>query len=280
MRVYETAHDHCVLRRPTAVDGRSFLTSHARRASSTRPTTSLPRDCMGSHRRHVMGCGFSTVYGHTQSDDVRPSARQKTFGRKPGSSCRCWRGRARGSHRAQGLRPSTARVYRLRATRTSSTTSAGATRTPPQRAQRPLLLAPAAPGAERRRACPRPRRSSTSPSQTALLFARHRFNDIPAWQKRGVGVYWRDPTRAPARAGAPSPSVQGPPRRPRALPKATTTTPSSAPSSTLSPDGARTVPRASTPRTRVRRVVLRVARHHREALHPPAPSTNTGRRRR
>lgn len=87
MRVYETAHDHCVLPKMhivARIDGRSF--SHLTREGQPfdAPYDERFRDCMVSTLQHVMGSGFSTLYGYTQSDEMSVLFRREdtTFGRK------------------------------------------------------------------------------------------------------------------------------------------------------------------------------------------------------
>lgn len=87
MRVYETAHDHCVLpgmHIVARIDGRSF--SHLTREGQPfdAPYDERFRDCMVSTLQHVMGAGFSTLYGYTQSDEMSVLFRREdtTFGRK------------------------------------------------------------------------------------------------------------------------------------------------------------------------------------------------------
>lgn len=87
MRVFETAHDHCVLpgiHMVARIDGRSFsqLTrvTHALEA----PYDERFRDWMIAAMRHAMGCGFSVVYGYTQSDEISLllHRNERLFGRK------------------------------------------------------------------------------------------------------------------------------------------------------------------------------------------------------
>ena len=87
MRVYETAHDHCVLpgvHMVARIDGRSFshLTRVAQRFDA--PYDERFRDCMVKTLEHVMSCGFSALYGYTQSDEMSVLFRrdESTFGRK------------------------------------------------------------------------------------------------------------------------------------------------------------------------------------------------------
>lgn len=87
MRIYETAHDHCVLpgiHMVARIDGRSF--SHLTRVAHAFEAPYDPRfrDAMVKALVHLMSCGFSVVYGYTQSDEMSVLFRrdESAFGRK------------------------------------------------------------------------------------------------------------------------------------------------------------------------------------------------------
>lgn len=87
MRIYETAHDHCVLpgvHMVARIDGRSF--SHLTRVvhGLEAPYDERFRDAMTATLEHVMSCGFSVLYGYTQSDEMSLLMRrdEALFGRK------------------------------------------------------------------------------------------------------------------------------------------------------------------------------------------------------
>lgn len=73
MRVFETAHDVCVLPEMfmmARIDGRSFtrLTKEVHKFES--PFDERMRDMMVETTRHLMNCGFNVVFGYTQSDEI------------------------------------------------------------------------------------------------------------------------------------------------------------------------------------------------------------------
>lgn len=74
MRVFETAHDLCVLPgiyMVARLDGRSFtrLTKEVHQFEA--PFDARFRDMLLATAEHLMtGCGFSFVYGYTQSDEI------------------------------------------------------------------------------------------------------------------------------------------------------------------------------------------------------------------
>src|SRR5262245_55690687 len=73
MRIFETAHDHCVLPgvyMVARIDGRNFtrLTKEVHQFEA--PYDSRFRDLMCETTAHLMNCGFQTIYGYTQSDEI------------------------------------------------------------------------------------------------------------------------------------------------------------------------------------------------------------------
>ena len=73
MRVYETAHDHRVLPGlwiAARLDGRSFTKLCRERVKFEAPFDERFRDMMIAVTSHLMDCGFKTLYGYTQSDEI------------------------------------------------------------------------------------------------------------------------------------------------------------------------------------------------------------------
>ena len=73
MRVYETANDHCVvpgMYMVARIDGRSFtrLTKEVHQFEA--PFDLRFRDNMVETARHLMNCGFRVIYGFTESDEI------------------------------------------------------------------------------------------------------------------------------------------------------------------------------------------------------------------
>ena len=73
MRVFETAHDYCVLPEvymAARIDGRSFtrLTKEVHKFEA--PFDVRFRDLMVETTKHLMNCGFRVVYGYTESDEI------------------------------------------------------------------------------------------------------------------------------------------------------------------------------------------------------------------
>jgi tRNA(His) guanylyltransferase len=87
MRVYETAHDHCVLPGMYIVarlDGRGFTRLTKELLTLEAPFDIRFRDMMVSTVEHLMTCGFNVIYGYTQSDEISLLFRldEGAFGRK------------------------------------------------------------------------------------------------------------------------------------------------------------------------------------------------------
>lgn len=87
MRVFETSHDHCVL--PgifivARIDGRSFTRLTKELQDFEAPFDVRFRDHMIATTQHLMQCGFSAIYGYTQSDEISLlfARNEQAFGRK------------------------------------------------------------------------------------------------------------------------------------------------------------------------------------------------------
>ena len=88
MRVYETAHDHCVLpgmHMVARIDGRSFSQLTRTTEQFDAPYDERFRDCMVATLEHlVTASGFSVLFGYTQSDELSLLFKrdESLFGRK------------------------------------------------------------------------------------------------------------------------------------------------------------------------------------------------------
>lgn len=74
LRPYETASDRCVppgFFMVARLDGRGFTRlTKERRPEFTRPFDERVRDMMLATTQHLMGCGFTVLYAYTQSDEI------------------------------------------------------------------------------------------------------------------------------------------------------------------------------------------------------------------
>ncbi len=198
MRVYETAHDHCVLpgvHIVARIDGRSFshLTRVAQRFDA--PYDARFRDCMVAAMRHLFSCGFSVLYGYTQSDEISLLFRrdESAFGRKLrkfdsvlAGECSAAFSLALGAHAAFD-----ARVCQL----PRDQDVVDYFRWRQEDAHRNALNGHCywlfrSQGDDDRAATKRLDGVSVAERNEVLFKHGINFNDLPAWQKRGIGAHW------------------------------------------------------------------------------------------
>src|SRR5262245_28065195 len=87
MRVFETAHDHCVLPgiwMVARIDGRGFTRLTREVHQFEAPFDLRFRDLMVATTEHLMNCGYRAIYGYTQSDEISIlfDRNEGVFGRK------------------------------------------------------------------------------------------------------------------------------------------------------------------------------------------------------
>jgi len=73
MRIYETAHDYCVppqVYMVARIDGRNFTRLTKELHPFEAPFDEHFRDYMIETVKHLMQCGFRVVYGYTESDEI------------------------------------------------------------------------------------------------------------------------------------------------------------------------------------------------------------------
>lgn len=200
MRVFETAHDHCVLPGIWIVvrlDGRGFTRLTKEVCAFEAPFDERFRDLMAETVRHLMDVGFRVVFGYTESDEIslvmHPA--ETLFGRKERKLVSVLAGEASGffsvalgrvgcfDGRVSQLpnRPLVIDYLRWRA----------------EDAHRNALGSHCywklrGEGLTAAEATSRLYGLSVG-QKNELLFERGiNFNDLPAWQRRGIGVYWED----------------------------------------------------------------------------------------
>jgi tRNA(His) 5'-end guanylyltransferase len=199
MRLYETAHDYRVLPEVymvARIDGRSFTRLTKDVHAFEAPYDARFRDLMLDTVEHLMDCGFRVVYGYTQSDEISLLFHrdEQAFGRKARKYNSVLAGEASarfslglGSHACFDCRicelpnPGLVRDYfRWRA----------------EDARRNALNAHCywalrKDGRAAGEATDALRDMSVAGKNEMLFRRGTNFNDLPAWQKRGVGL-WRE----------------------------------------------------------------------------------------
>lgn len=213
MRVYETAHDHCVLpgvHIVARIDGRSF--SHLTRdvMAITEPYDPRLRDAMVAALSHLMRCGFSTLYGYTQSDEISLLLRrdEAAFGRKERKLVSVLAGEASASFSlALGVHGAfDARVCQL----PRDEDVVDYFRWRQEDAHRNALNGHCywllrSQGLDDVAATKRLQGVNVAARNELLFQHGVNFNELPAWQRRGIGARWVE-TREDAvdpRSGAP-----------------------------------------------------------------------------
>jgi len=201
MRVFETANDVCVLPglfMVARLDGRSFtrLTKEVHQFEA--PFDPRFRDLMLETAEHLMsGCGFNMVYGYTESDEISLlfGLEENSFGRKLRKliSILASEGSAKFSLALGSLAAFDCRISQL----PSVELVVDYFRWRNEDAHRNALnahgywlLRKQGKGVGEATAA---LKGMSVADKNELLF-RHgvNFNDIPLWQKRGVGLYWEE----------------------------------------------------------------------------------------
>ncbi len=215
MRVYETAHDHCVLpgiHMVARIDGRSFsqLTRSPEHGLDA-PYDTRFRDCMVATLEHlVTASGFSVLFGYTQSDEMSLLFRkdESLFGRKLRKLLSVLAGEASAKFSLAfgALAAFDARISQLPDTEAV----VDYFRWRHEDAHRNALNGHSywllrRQGLDDHAATQQLRGVSVAERNELLFRAGINFNDVPAWQKRGIGVLWEDEEQigTDPRTGAP-----------------------------------------------------------------------------
>ena len=217
LRVYETASDRCVppgFFMIARLDGRGFgRLVRERRPDLERPFDVRFRDMMVATVQHLMsGCGFSVLHGYTQSDEISLlfDPRERAFGRKLRKYLSILAGEASarfsvlvGEHGAFDCRiselPSPELVgdyFRWRSDDAARNALGAHCYWALRRVGRPEAEAT------------RMLEGMAPEARHELLYSHGtNFNDLPAWQRRGVGLWWEALGADPA-GGEPGVAVR------------------------------------------------------------------------
>lgn len=199
LRIFETADDYCVLPgiyMVARIDGRSFtrLTKEVHKFKA--PFDEKFRDYMVATTEHLMDCGFRIVYGYTQSDEISLVFHRddNSFSRKTRklNSVLAGEASAKFSLLLGDVVSFDCRISQLPA----KSDLIDYLRWRNEDAHRNALNAHCywalrKDGADVKTATEALLGLSRS-EKNELLFSKAstNFNDIPAWQKRGVGLFW------------------------------------------------------------------------------------------
>ena len=198
MRVYETAHDYCVLPEVymvARIDGKNFtrLTKEIHKFES--PYDIRFRDYMVATTEHLMNCGFRVIYGYTQSDEISLLFHidENAFGRKVRKFNSILAGEASAKFsvllgdvacfdcRISELPNSNAVIDYFRWRNEDASRNA-------LNAHCYWMLRKKGKSAQETTAF---LSGMSVAEKNELLFENGiNFNDIPNWQKRGIGLYW------------------------------------------------------------------------------------------
>lgn len=198
MRVYETANDVYVLPEMymvARIDGRSFtkLTKDVHQFKA--PFDERFRDYMVETVKHLMNCGFNVIYGFTESDEISLlfDFNETTFSRKHRkyNSVLAGEASAKFSTLLGSIASFDCRICEL----PNKNLVADYFRWRNEDAHRNALNAHCywrlrQDGFTKGQATKRIEGISNADKNELLFSYGINFNEIPNWQKRGVGVYW------------------------------------------------------------------------------------------
>lgn len=201
LRVYEESGDLCVIPNifmVARIDGRSFTRLTKELHSFESPFDIRFRDMMVETTSHLMECGFRIVFGYTQSDEISLVFHidDNTFGRKLRKlqSVLAGEASAKFSLLLGDVGCFDCRICQI----PNMKVLVDYLRWRQEDAFRNALNAHCYWSMRRMGATSDHATSKLMGLSTAqkneLLFQQEQinFNDVPAWQKRGVGLYWED----------------------------------------------------------------------------------------
>jgi tRNA(His) 5'-end guanylyltransferase len=205
MRIFETAHDLCVLPGMYMVarlDGRSFTRLTKEVHPFEAPFDSRFRDLMLATAEHLMtDCGFSVVYGFTQSDEISLlfALEENGFGRKLRKLISVLSGEASAKF---SLLLGAVAVFDCRISQLpSADLVVDYFRWRNEDAHRNALNAHGywllrKQGQTVGQATAAMKGLSVAQKNELLFQHGVNFNDLPLWEKRGSGLYWQEYERA------------------------------------------------------------------------------------
>ena len=199
MRIYETAHDYCIL--PdiyivARIDGRGFTKLTKETYPFEAPFDLKFREYMVETTKHLMNCGFNVIYGFTQSDEISLLFHytEKAFSRKTRkyNSILAGEASAKFSSLLGGVAAFDCRISEL----PNQNLVVDYFRWRNEDAHRNALNAHCywrlrQEGFSKRDATKQIEGVSIADKNELLFSYGINFNDLPSWQKRGIGFYWK-----------------------------------------------------------------------------------------
>ncbi len=200
MRVYETAQDRCVLPNMyivARIDGRGFtkLTKDVHKFKA--PFDERFRDYMIETVKHLMNCGFNVIYGYTESDEISLlfDISENVFSRKHRKFNSILAGEASAKF---SLLLGSIGVFDCRLSELPNAQLViDYFRWRNEDAHRNALNAHCywclrANGFSKSEATKKIEKLSTAEKNELLFSYGINFNNLPNWQKRGMGIYWKE----------------------------------------------------------------------------------------
>ncbi len=200
MRVFENAHDHCVLPgiyMVARIDGRCFTKLTKEKHQFNAPYDIKFRDMMVETVCHLMQCGFKVNYGYTQSDEISLllDLNEDTFQRKERklNSVLAGEASAKFSMLLGDLGAFDCRICQL----PNQQLVIDYFRWRNEDAHRNALNSHCywnsrGNGASPNEASSNFLKMSVAEKNEYLFQNGINFNELPNWQKRGVGIYWEE----------------------------------------------------------------------------------------
>jgi tRNA(His) 5'-end guanylyltransferase len=200
MRVFETAADYCVL--PgiymiARIDGRSFTRLTKEVCKFEAPFDVRFRDLMVSTTEALMNCGFRVVYGYNQSDEISLlfARDENLFGRKlrKYNSTLAAEASARFSLQLGQVATFDCRISQLPSVDLVVDYFRWRSADAARNALNSWCYWTLREQGQSVRAATSFLEGKTVADKNEFLFsAGINFNDLPAWQKRGVGLFWEE----------------------------------------------------------------------------------------
>ena len=198
MRVFETSHDYRVLPEVyivARIDGRNFTRLTKEIHKFEVPFDIRFRDYMVETTRHLMDCGFRVIYGYTESDEISLlfDLNDNTFGRKLRklNSILAGEASAKFSVLLGGMACFDARISELPTKELVIDYFRWRNEDAHRNALNSYCYWTLRNNGESVGQATRFLEGMSVADKNELLFQNGiNFNDVPNWQKRGVGLYW------------------------------------------------------------------------------------------